>query len=165
MIGDPVVTIFCDRCADEIVTGLTPLAGGVWDGRNISGVTKRQHWRLSLIRRIAIFGVILLSFGGQALAAGPGGWSAVLAPVGSHHVPNGIRSMVAVLNGPCAVMALFENVSIIDPSKKHLSREPARLRIPIRNRMVRSCEIDNHFHGYGRFSREQFEFDDLAERD
>ena len=76
MIGDPVVTIFCDRCADEIVTGLTPLAGGVWDGRNISGVTKRQHWRLSLIRRIAIFGVILLSFGGQALAAGPGGWSA-----------------------------------------------------------------------------------------
>lgn len=46
MIGDPVVTIFCDRCADEIVTGLTPLAGGVWDGRNISGVTKRQHWSI-----------------------------------------------------------------------------------------------------------------------
>jgi hypothetical protein len=44
--SDPIITITCDRCQiyeDEV--GMTPLAGGGYDERNIDGELRRGGWK------------------------------------------------------------------------------------------------------------------------
>lgn len=44
MIGDPTITVYCDRCTHEESFDLTPLAGKSWDARNLPGEMRRAGW-------------------------------------------------------------------------------------------------------------------------
>ena len=46
MICEPQITVVCDGdgCGEEDYFSLTSLAGGGWDGRNLSACLKRAGW-------------------------------------------------------------------------------------------------------------------------
>ena len=45
MIGEPVITVTCDRCGDEESFELTAVAGGGWDDRNLLTRMEKGGWR------------------------------------------------------------------------------------------------------------------------
>jgi len=44
MIGDPIVIVTCDKCKVTYEYGLTELAGGGWDDRNLEKDMRRDSW-------------------------------------------------------------------------------------------------------------------------
>ncbi len=46
-INDPMITVTCDECGVETEPmGLTSLAGGGWDDRNIKRRLERMNWKV-----------------------------------------------------------------------------------------------------------------------
>lgn len=44
MRSDAYIRVICDGCDDEVEVGLTALAGGGWDERNVDAHLKRFGW-------------------------------------------------------------------------------------------------------------------------
>ena len=46
MIGDPTITVECDKCGDCDEVGLTPLNRGNWDDRNVRRKLISSGWTI-----------------------------------------------------------------------------------------------------------------------
>ncbi len=44
---EPMIFVECDKCGDSWEFGLTPLAGGGWDDRNMSRALEKEGWLVS----------------------------------------------------------------------------------------------------------------------
>jgi hypothetical protein len=46
MIGEPMIPVMCDRCAEDHEFGMTALACHSWDARNLQRELERGGWRV-----------------------------------------------------------------------------------------------------------------------
>jgi hypothetical protein len=52
MQGEPIIPYMCDVCEHETDFGLTALAGGGWDARNVKCEMERDGWLIEGDRHV-----------------------------------------------------------------------------------------------------------------